>query len=366
VKLLLTGPVTPYRGGIAAFNDALYSVLHLRHDVTVWNFRRMYPGFLFPGSSQFRPEAGAEENGVRLLDSIGFWSWPLLRAKLRREKFDAIIHPYWHPFFAPLWLSLHAKGTKRIVIGHNTMPHESFPFGNVLSRKLMKSADGLITLGRSELAQARELGFRGRGAWHPSPAYPAYIERFRTYAAPFSAPFESERPTILLFGMIRDYKGLDVLLSAMRLPVLSEVNLLIAGECYTGAEEVRTLIEPLKSRVYWYDKYLPDDDVPQLFAASDLVVLPYKKATSTGVLPLAYAAGLPVVVTNVGGLPDLVTEGETGAIVPPNNPEALANAIHQWLFNDEKRKEAISNHIPKMLQTMTFEALVDTMEREVL
>ncbi|MDK9699886.1 MAG: glycosyltransferase family 4 protein [bacterium] len=365
MKLLLFGPASPYRGGIAAFTDSIYRVLKTRHETHCWNYSRLYPGFLFPGSDQYRPDVTAEKIGRPILDSIGFWKWAGLRKQLRREKFDAVLLPYWHPFFAPQYLAVVAKGTKSILIGHNVVPHEAFPFANVLSEQVLQRASGLLTLGQSEIAQARQAGFQGKAAWHPSPAYPEYIERFRKQYKPLQTPLDPALPTILYFGLIRDYKGVPVLLEAMKQPELSEVNLLVAGEMYGDSTALRTQMSTLGNRVHWIDSYLPDDEVPKLFATAQVTVLPYLHATSTGVLPLAYAAGVPAVVTKVGGLPDLVREGETGAIVPPNDPAALAKAISAWLF-DANLKAKAKIAIPKMMQTMTFEALVDTLERELL
>ncbi len=364
MKLLLCGPTSPFRGGIAAVNDAILLDLQKQHDVTVWNFHRMYPSFLFPGSSQFRPEPNALEIGERVLDSIGFWKWFGIRRRLRREKFDAIIIPYWHPFFAPMWLSMRIKGTKFILIGHNVLPHESFPMGEFLSRKVVASADGIMTLGRSELERAKTLGFKGRGSWHPSPMYPSFLAKFKEKVTPYAAPFDQKRPTILFFGLIRDYKGLDVLLDAFAMPELTGTNLLIAGEGYSNTDELRRRLKQFPGRVYWYDHYVADDDVPAIFAAADVIALPYKDATSTGILPIAYAAGLPAVVTRVGSLPDLVREGKTGAIIPPNDAKLLAFAIRKWLFDDVVRERAKSVELPAMVEWM--QSFTTTMDREVL
>lgn len=365
MKWLLFGPTSPYRGGIAAFNDAIASVIQKNHSLTIYNYKQLYPSILFPGSNQFKSDSNTSSIGERVLHSYNPIQWEIFRKKIISQQFDVILFPYWHPFFAPMYIRLLPKTTRNIMIGHNLNPHESFPFTKPLLRSVLNKVAGVITLGKSELKIAEEIGFKGKTTFHLSPIYPDYVKRFNEEVQPASIKIPKDKKVILFFGLIRPYKGLDVLLNAMKSELMTDVALLIVGEHYGDSTNLRQKIADLSDRVMWIDRYVSDDEVPSLMKISELVILPYISATSTGVLPIAYCAGKPVIVTNVGGLPELVWKDKTGDVIPPNDPLALTQSIRKWLDNKELQLEA-KRSIPKLLSTMTFDALLETIERDLL
>ncbi|MCX7834482.1 MAG: glycosyltransferase family 4 protein [bacterium] len=362
---LLLGPNSPYRGGIAAFNDAIAFEIQKKYNLTIWNYKHLYPSFLFPGSSQFRPEINAKELGLRILHSTHPLQWESIRKQISKDKYEVILFPYWHPFFAPMLIRILPTNTKNIMFGHNILPHESFPFSTQLTKALLRKVTGVITLGKSELKQLQKLEYKGKMAYHLSPIYPEYVERFQKPIPTIELPIDKQYRKILFFGIIRPYKGLEVLLKALEMEKLNHVALIIAGEAYGNSKDLLEKVEKFKDRVYWINRYISDDEVPAIMQQAELVILPYLHATSTGVLPIAYCAGKPTIVTNVGGLPELVIKDYTGDIVPPNHPEALADAICKWLTNNELMQRA-RQKIPELLATMTFSELLRTIERELL
>lgn len=362
---LLLGPNSPYRGGIAAFNDAIASEIQKKYHLSIYNYQLLYPPILFPGTSQFRPEANAECIGERILNSINPIKWKFVKRKIKNHRYEIILFPYWHPFFAPMLINTLSTNTINIMIGHNIFPHEPFPFANQLTQHLLKKVNGVITLGKSELKKLEAFGYRGKMTFHLSPVYPSYIERFQKKISPIHIPISKNLRKILFFGIIRPYKGLHILLSALKSEKLRDVALIIAGEHYGNVSELKKQIDELKERVYWINRYVSDEEVPAILQQCELVILPYLSATSTGVLPLAYCAGKPVIVTNVGGLPELVKKDYTGDIIPPNDVDALANSIHKWLF-DESLQQRAKIAIPEMLKIMTFSEFLQTLERDLL
>ncbi|HLC01934.1 MAG TPA: glycosyltransferase, partial [Anaerolineales bacterium] len=167
---------------------------------------------------------------------------------------------------------------------------------------------------------------------------------------------------LLFFGLIRRYKGLPHLLEAMPL-ILRELDctLLIVGEFYQGRERCLHLINSLglASRVQIIDRFVPDEEVSLYFSAADLVVLPYESATQSGIVPIAHAFERPVVTTRVGGLPEAVRDGETGLLVQPHNPAALAEAIVR--FYEEGMEMRFRRNIQQQ-QRFSWKELADTLQ----
>jgi len=174
--------------------------------------------------------------------------------------------------------------------------------------------------------------------FNPHPLFDNFGDSIPKNEARARLGLDPEQSYILFFGFIRDYKGLDLLLHAMARPEIRElpVKLLVAGEYYTDPEPYRAIIRDsrLEDRVVMHDRFIDDSEVASYFCAADLVVQPYKHATQSGVTQIAYHFNKPMVVTNVGGLPELVPDGIVGYVTEPS-PDAIASAVVKY-FREEK------------------------------
>ncbi len=369
-KLVLIGPIYPYRGGIAHFSDTMYWGLQARgHTVEAITFTRQYPELLFPGKTQY--ETGPVENPVpsqRYLDSINPWSWYTTARHVARQTPDVVIFQYWMPFFAPSLGRIAKKvkrgGAKVLVIVHNAIPHERRPGDLLLSRSFLKMADGCIVMSE---AVARDLATLGvdapvRQVVHPiydifGASVPREEARVQLGLAPTS-------PVLLFFGFIRAYKGLQVLLESMPriVDALPDVRLVVAGEFYEDAAPYQALIDQhgLRDHVLLHAHYIPNTDVPRYFGAADVVVQPYVTATQSGVAQIAFHFGKPAIITDVGGLAEVVPHNVAGLVVPPQDPDALAAAVVR--FFEEQMAERLTAGVQQEKKKYSWDRLYEAIE----
>jgi glycosyltransferase involved in cell wall biosynthesis len=337
-KACLVGPAYPYRGGIAHFTSLLAREFSTDHDVLVVNFKRLYPSLLFPGKTQFdesgRPLDVASVRTIDTLDPTSFW-----RAARKIADFapDIVVFQWWHPFFAVAYATVLALAgrmrpgisSRTVFLCHNVAPHESSPVDRVLTQIAFRRASSFLVQSREDRERLIELRKEIRVAVSPHPIYDVFNAGKYTKDLAKRELGEEGR-VILFFGYVRPYKGLGVLIDAFA-EVLREVDavLYVVGEIYEGRERYLSQMRRLgvEARVRMIDRYVANEEVEKYFAACDLVVLPYLSATQSGVVQIAYGFGRPVVVTSVGGLPDVVEHGATGYVVPPNDPGAVARAI---------------------------------------
>jgi len=334
VRIGLLGPAHPLRGGIAQYLALLAGELAREHEVHYLSLIRQYPSFLFPGQSQIDPStAPLVVPNERVLDPMNPLTWARAARRARELALDAIVYKWWIPFFGPAYAPVLAGarkgGAASIMIADNLVPHEKRPFDGLLTRLVTDRTDGVLVMSQSVEDDVRRLlpGMPVRRVPHPVYAQYGAAAQSREAAR---ARFGVSGDVLLFFGLVRRYKGLDVLIEAMpRVRAGRPVTLIVAGEFYEPVEPVRARIAALglADHVRLLDRYVPDEEVGDLFAAADAVVLPYRSATQSGVVLVAYAGGCPVISTAVGGLPEVVTEGVTGHLVPPEDPAALAEAI---------------------------------------
>lgn len=344
LHIAIIGPAYPYRGGIAHFTNRWYQELARRHHVSVYTFSRQYPSVLFPGKSQTEDGNWDLPAGpARIIDSVRPATWKRAGRAIAEAEPDVVVCCYWLPFFVPAYLGVlrayrkHARNHAQIVLLlHNVAPHGRFPFGNRLFKRLTKACDGFVTLSADSTAELKPRAPNARilTAFHPiydifDAPVPPHIAR-DTLNLP-------EKDTLLFFGLVRRYKGLDVLIEAM--PAILEkhdVQLLVAGEFYDDEEMIRKRIKELKlePHVRLENEYIPNERVHLYYSAADLVVQPYRSATQSGVSNIALFFRKPIVVTNVGGLPETVPDGKAGFIAVPDDHEALALAVHRFFESD--------------------------------
>ena len=338
-RLCLVGPTYPYRGGISHYTTRLIAELGRRHEVLAVNFKRLYPGFLFPGKTQL-DESGRplSSESLRLIDSLNPITWIAAGLRIARWKPDAVIVQWWHPFFAPAMFTMClalkiARGGRVIFVCHNVLPHESSFVDGILARVAFSLPDAFVV---QSLEDRDKLLAIRRGApvrVHPLPLFDFFKTGTVTKGDARARIGEGEGPLVLFFGLVRPYKGLRYLIEAMP-AVRSRVQarLLVVGEFYEDRAPYDRLVEELglAGAVRFVDRYVANEEVEPYFIASDLVVLPYVTATQSAIVQVAISFDRPVVVTNVGGLPEVVSPERTGFIVPAKDPRALAAAITKF------------------------------------
>jgi D-inositol-3-phosphate glycosyltransferase len=345
VKFLLVGTAYPQRGGIAHYVHLLSHTLAERgHEVKILSFRRQYPGLLFPGTSQEDdgPPPPFPVDVTPIIDTVNPLTWFEAARWAERQRPDLTVFKYWMPFFAPAYDTvvrhLHRKRVGRTCfLLDNVIPHEKRPGDTWLTKRVLAKVDTFIA--QSAVVRDDLLKFRPDAAYRevPHPVYSIFPEGEPREAARAALGVTTKR-VVLFFGFIRGYKGLLHLIRA--LPHLADdldVGLLVGGEFYEDdapyKDEVRRL--GLEGRVFWHDRYIPNEEVGRFFNAADLVVLPYESATQSGIIQIALNYGTPIVTTNVGGLPEVVKDGEMGYVVPPFDPPAIASAIARF-YREEK------------------------------
>ncbi|MGH7730179.1 MAG: glycosyltransferase [Candidatus Eiseniibacteriota bacterium] len=358
MRIALVGPVHPWRGGIAQYLGMLGEALMPRAEVRGVTFTRQYPGFLFPGESQRDPSAEPPRFPVApLLDSVGPWSWR--RAALHLEGFapGLALLKWWLPFFGPAFASavgpLRHRGTRVVLVCDNLVPHERRPFDLAFTRWMLRNSDGYLVMSESV---ERDLDRLKPGAPRRRVRHPLYaqFDRGRWTRERARERLGLDGEVAVFFGYVRRYKGLDTLLDAWpAVRARRPATLVVAGEFYEDAAPYRDRVARANAvgggggggagggrrseggataspSVRLLDRYLPDDEVEALFKAADVVVLPYRSATQSGVTHVAYALGVPVITTDVGGLAETVRPEETGLVVRPEDPGALADAIVRY------------------------------------
>ncbi|MEN3039984.1 MAG: glycosyltransferase family 4 protein [Bacteroidia bacterium] len=339
MRVAILGSAYPFRGGLAAYNERLaYQLQSMGHEVQLYTFTVQYPEWLFPGKTQIR--SGSPPQGLsikRLLHSLGPLSWWRTARDMRGWHPDVVIVKFWLPVMGMSLgsvLKLLTPPTRRLAILDNVIPHEARLGDRLFTRYFISSVDGAVAMSAAVAADWQKLTAKPvRLLFHP--LYDHYGDPIPKAQACEALGLDPAYRYLLFFGLIRAYKGLDLLLEAWRTPKLrdlSSVKLLIAGELYEPYEKYRPLLEApeLRERVIFREGFVPDEQVKYYFSAADAVVQPYRSATQSGVTQIAYHFEKPMVVTNVGGLPEMVEDGKVGFVCPPE-VEALAEAIRRLL-----------------------------------
>lgn len=343
MTITLLGPAWPYRGGIAAFNERLAHQLQAEgHDVRLYTFTLQYPGFLFPGKTQFSVEPAPEDLRIeRRLSSVNPFSWLSLGRKIKQERPDLLIVAYWLPFMAPALGSVarvaRSNGhTKVVGLLHNLMPHEHRPGDKLFSRFFIGSLHAALSLSKSVLEEISLFDAQLPRVFSPHPLYDNFGEPVSREEACSHLELDRQSRYFLFFGLIRDYKGLDWLLEAFaRLKQQAGSDgwkLIIAGEFYSDGTKYHDQANRLgiEDDLIWRSEFVPDSEVRYYFGAADLVVQPYKTATQSGVTQIAYHFLKPMLVTRVGGLSEIVPDGKVGYTVSPD-VEAVAVAMSRFV-----------------------------------
>ena len=354
MKVIIVGPAHPYRGGIAAFTDRLATEFVAEDvDVELYTFTLQYPAFLFPGKTQYSDGPAPENIKIfRKINSVNPLTWIKTAKEIRDKKPDIVLFAYWMSFFAPCYARMAKiisknKTSRCIGLVHNMLPHEKSLLDILLSPCFVKSMDAFVALSKSVLEDVSKLDKKSKPKqFSPHPLYDHYGDREDRTLALSSLYLDDRYNYLLFFGLIREYKGLDLLLKAMGDERIDEypIKLIVAGEFYDKKESYLQLIDSYKinDKVIICDKYIPDEEVKNFFNLADMVVQPYRSATQSGVTQVAYHFEKPMLVTDVGGLREIVPDGKVGYVVEPQ-PVKIADAICD--FYDNNRKETFEENI---------------------
>lgn len=338
----------PFRGGIAQFSTVLVQELRKEHQVQAFTFTMQYPGLLFPGTSQYDPQGADPVHAERILGSINPLSWARTARHMLKTAPDVAVLRYWMPFFAPAMGTvaghLRRHGVKVLSIVDNALPHEPHFYDRPLTRWFLRKNDGLIAMTGAVEQDILALHPQARVKRMPHPLYDHFGVQMPKAEACRKLGLPSDARVLLFFGLIRGYKGLDLLIDAFgRLD--ERYHLVIAGEPYGSFEGYQRQIDalPQRANIHLHTRFIADGEVPLFFSAADAVVLPYKSATQSGVTAIAFHFGVPVVATDVGGLREALGDGRAGVLVNEATGPAVAEGISQLFGLEQARvRQAIA------------------------
>lgn len=353
-RAIIVGPAFPLRGGIANFNEALCRAMNAAGiETRIISFSLQYPGFLFPGKSQFETGKGPQDLNIETsINSINPINWIKVANNIKRENPDFVIFRYWLPFMGACLGTIAKrikKGTniKVIAITDNVIPHENRIGDKALTTYFVKQMDGFIAMSKSVLNDLTEFTDTDKKVFLPHPIYDIFGEKLEKQEALKHLNLNPNEKHLLFFGFIRNYKGLDLLLEAMGDARVKEigVKLIVAGEFYEDAAPYNEIITKhgLKDSVIFHSNYIPSEEVRYYFSACDMVVQPYRNATQSGVTQIAYHFDKPMLVTNVGGLPEIVPHNIVGYI-SGINPTSIADYIEEF-YSQNKENLFVENVI---------------------
>ncbi|MFI5236967.1 MAG: glycosyltransferase [Ignavibacteriales bacterium] len=370
-KIILIGPVYPYRGGNALFVTHIYEALKSNFELKIYNYKLLYPSFLFPGTTQFdkSKEKVFQVPSERIINSINPFNWIKVAGLLKKENADLVVFDWWHPFFGLChgvisFLIRKKYKNKILFITENVVSHEANGIDKFLTKIGLKSASKFLTLSKIvendvKLYSGNKKNFRSE-----LPVYDCYkpINEFNSQKLKEELGLNDDSFILLFFGYVRKYKGLDILIEAFPKILLDnpKARLLIVGEFYDNPSEYIDLIQKLKieKEVIVINQFVANEDVAKYYQVSDVVILPYRSATQSGILNVAYGFNKPVIVTDVGGLAEFVDEAKTGFVIKPDSPQAIADSIIKFsnaknntdfkLFIAERNRKNSFNRLPEV------------------
>ncbi len=350
MRVTILGPSFPFRGGIAEFNNRLaLQFASEGHEVDICTFSLQYPKFFFPGKTQFSEGQAPEGISIaRCLNSVNPINWIRVGCMIRKKRPDILIVRFWLPFMAPSIGSVARiarmnkfRYTKVICVFDNVIPHEKRPFDRLLTRFFLKSIDGAVVMTQSVMDDLGKAGNKLPVMCTPHPVFDTYGNTISREDALGKLNLDPGYRYLLFFGFIRPYKGLDLLLEAMADSRIRnrKIKLLVAGEFYENDAHYRGIIDKngLEDRIILTNRFIRNDEIPSFFSLADMVVQPYKSATQSGVTQIAYHFEKPMLVTDTGGLKEMVIDGKSGYVVRPDSM-SVADAINDFFENDRKNQ----------------------------
>ena len=349
MKIAVLSCFYPYRGGISQFNACLYGELSKEHVVKAFNFKRQYPEFLFPGKTQLvtADDEAVPVESISLLDTANPFTWHSTYREIRKWQPDVLIVRYWMSYFAPSLGYITRKMKKHckvISILDNVVPHEEHFFDTPLTRYFLKGSTGCVTLCDAVSKDLLRIRPDARYTVIQHPLYSHFGQKTPRTEAETKLGLKPGKKNILFFGLIRTYKGLDILLEAFA-GLQEEYQLIIAGEPYGSFDKYQEIIDriPGKERIFMDLKYIKDSQVKDYFSAADLAVLPYRSATQSGISSISYHFEVPMIVTDVGGLKETIGDRGTGLVASDGRPETIRKEIIRYFSDPTIKENCISN-----------------------
>lgn len=364
-KIVVIGPVYPFKGGISHYTGLMIRALSKKYEIVPVSYKMQYPKLLF------RKEQRDYTNKTFEIPEANFWintANPFnilgVAKKINALKPDLVILQWWHPYFAPCYQILcSALKVKCAFICHNVLPHERFPMDRFLTKGTLKKAAFCVCHSEEDMADLKNILPNMPAKKNMHPTYNAFkIHDYSKEEARKMLGIKEEEKILLFFGLVRKYKGLVHILNAMPeiIKNTENVKLYIVGDFGKDKPEYMELIDKLgiMEHLVIKDGYVPDEEVEPYFAAADINVCPYESATQSGILQIAFGFGLPALVTRVGGLPEVVTNGVTGFVVEPRNPEQLAEKIIQYVNDD--MESTMRENVLKDSERFSWDRMTET------
>jgi glycosyltransferase involved in cell wall biosynthesis len=367
MKIIIVGTAFPYRGGLAAYNERLArEYVKEGNDVEIITFTLQYPAFLFPGKTQYSAESTPNDLKIkRSINAVNPFNWMKVGKEIRRKSPDMVIFCYWMAFMAPCFGTIaryaRAPKTKMVALIHNMIPHEPTILDKLFPKYFVKSMDGFVAMAESVVEDINHFDMTGKPkVVSPHPIYDHYGDALTKKEAAIKLGLHEQKQYILFFGFIRHYKGLDLLLEAFADARLREfpVRLVVAGEFYENPQPYLESIIRLKLEglVELRTGFIPDSEVRNYFSVADLVAQPYRSATQSGVSQIAYHFEKPMLVTDVGGLAEIVPTGKVGYVVDVS-PRQIADALVDFFAN--QRSSMMIENIKVEKQKFAWSRMTD-------
>ena len=376
MKIVLIGPVYPFVGGISHYTGLLARALQKKHEVHIVSFKMMYPKFLRKRAQRDYSDSSFKLDNVKyLINTASPFNILSVSRYINQICPDVVLIQWWHPYFAPCYQILTRHLDKKIKVFftcHNVFPHERFPLDRLLTKATLKKGNAFIIHSKRDESDLLSLKKDAKHIYNPHPTYNEFKQRNissevarQEICSKDSYAITKDSKILLFFGFVREYKGLRYAL--MSIPeiakTISDVKLLVVGSFGKDKESYIDLIKELKieNSVFLKDTYTPDNEVEKYFAASDLVVLPYIDATQSGIVQIAFGFEKPCVVTNVGGLPDVVTNEKTGYVIPPCDPSAISKAVIKYFSADNA--DIMQNNIRADSYRFSWDKMTESIEK---
>ena len=366
MNIAIVSPAPPYRGGIATHTSLLMAELTQNYAVLCINFSRQYPNFLFPGKTQYLDPPVYQENAERIIDSINPFSWRKAANRIIEFEPHVVLFRFWNPFFAPIYVNIikriKKKNPKIKICGlfDNLLPHEPKSTDHWLISSFLMELDKCIVQSGTVKNEIQSIDSNAVILKLFHPVYNQYGDSIEKSKARDKLIVKNEF-FVLFFGLVRAYKGLDILIKATAelKKTRSDFQIMAVGECYEKDPEYLNLIESLDiGDVFsWKNEFIPDNKIPLYFSAADVIALPYKTASQSGIVQIATHFNKPVIVTNVGGLPEMVLDGKTGYIANPNDPYDFADKLNLILENEKLSK--MSKEVNQFKQNLSWQVFTD-------
>jgi len=370
-NIIIIGSAHPIRsGGITSSNERLAREFMAQgYDTSIYTFSFQYPNFLFPGTTQFSLEPAPVDLKIKVcINSINPLNWLIVGNELKNLKPDIIVIRYWLPFMGPCFGTIlrkikKNKFTRIVCIADNIIPHEKRTGDVAFTKYFVKPVDAFIAMSKKVLKDISIFVKNKPMRFVPLPLYDNFGQSVSKEDARKKLGIRFEDKVLLFFGFIREYKGLDILFEAMAIikNSIPDLKLLVVGEYYGNRKKYEDLIDKLgiKDSLILHTQFIADSEVKFYMCAADCVVQPYRHATQSAVTPVAYHFEKPMIITNVGGLPDLVADKKAGLIAEPNADDLAKKIIEYFELGEQHFLSHIREEKKKYSWNSMVQAIID-------